>query len=83
MHGCTRGSAGLEELTDALERYRASGTIVMVPYLLGLRAQLAGTTGEASAITREAITLARTHGEMWCLRRLEAFLDTVEQEAVT
>jgi predicted ATPase len=76
VHGWALGEAGHAE---ALQKYQASGSVVLVPYLLGLLAQLGGPTDRDATIAREAIALARAHGETWYLPRLRAILDTAAE----
>jgi tetratricopeptide (TPR) repeat protein len=83
MHGWATRSAGRDELAGALTRYRAGGTVVMVPYLLGLLAELTETRDEAVAVAREACTVAESHGETWYLPRLRALLHTAGQTEVS
>jgi len=75
---------GLSWIEDGVEDWRATGSMLMVPYLLALKAEalhLAGRTPEALEAIREAEALAEEREERWwCaeLHRLRGvFLATI------
>ena len=59
---------GIPWIQDGIEDFRATGSILGVPYYLGLKAEalyLADRTSEALEATKEAETLAERSGERW------------------
>jgi len=59
---------GLSWISDGIDDWRATGSMLMVPYLLSLKAEalyLADRTAEALKATREAEALAEEREERW------------------
>jgi predicted ATPase len=59
---------GLEQLTQGLRAYRATGAVVFQPYFLALLAEAHGIMGQPEAglmALAEALTLVDTTGERW------------------
>jgi predicted ATPase len=59
---------GIEQITQGLTAWRATGTEIVQPYFLALLAEAYGTTGEPHAgltVLAEALTLVDTTGEQW------------------
>jgi predicted ATPase len=59
---------GIEQITQGLTAWRATGTEFIQPYFLALLAEAYGITGQPEAgltILTEALTLADTTGERW------------------
>ena len=63
-----QAQVGLEQMTQGLMTYRATGTELVRPYFLALLAEAHGTRGEPEAglaVLTEALTLVETTGERW------------------
>jgi predicted ATPase len=63
-----QAQVGLEQMTQGLMTYRATGTELVRPYFLALLAEAYGTRGEPEAglaVLTEALTLVETTGERW------------------
>jgi len=59
---------GIEQITQGLGAYRATGARTTQPYLLALLAEAYGTTGEPETgltVVTEALTHADKNGERW------------------
>jgi predicted ATPase len=59
---------GIEQITQSLMTYRATGSELLRPYFLALLAEAHGTIGEPEAgltVLTEALTLVDTTGERW------------------
>jgi predicted ATPase len=59
---------GIEQLTQGLRAYRATGAVVFQPYFLALLAEAHGIMGQPEAglmALAEALTLVDTTGECW------------------
>jgi predicted ATPase len=59
---------GIEQMTQGLRAYRATGAVALQPCFLALLAEAHGTIGEPEAglpVLTEALTLADTTGERW------------------
>jgi predicted ATPase len=59
---------GIEQITQGLRAYRATGAVASQPYFLALLAEAHGTMGqpaEGLMTLTEALTLAETTGERW------------------
>ena len=64
---------GIEQITQGLRAYRATGAVLFQPYYLALLAEAQGTLGEPETgltALAEALTLAETTGERWCEQEL-------------
>src|SRR5262249_46782192 len=74
LHGWALGhqgqaQEGIEQLSDGLRAFQATGAAIARPYYLALLAGAYGTTGEPHAgltVLAEALTLVDTTGERWC-----------------
>jgi predicted ATPase len=63
-----KGKEGIEQMTQGLRAYRATGAVAMQPCFLALLAEAQGTMGQpAEGLTTltEALTLVDTTGERW------------------
>jgi predicted ATPase len=59
---------GIEQMTQGLKAYRATGAEILRPYMLALLAEAHGTIGEPEAgltVLAEALTHVDTTGERW------------------
>jgi len=68
---CGDTAKGIPWIEQGIRDYRANGTILVVPFLLGLKAEalhLADRTSEALGATNEAQVLAERFEERWRLR---------------
>jgi predicted ATPase len=63
-----QGKAGIEQMTQGLRAYRATGAVALQPYFLALLAEAHGTLGQSEAgltVLTEALTRVDTTGERW------------------
>jgi predicted ATPase len=59
---------GIEQMTQGLRAYRATGAVALQPYFLALLAEAQGTMGQSEAglaVLTEALALVDTTGERW------------------
>jgi len=59
---------GIEQITQGLRAYRATGAVIFQPYILALLAEAQGIMGQPEAglmALAEALTLVDTTGERW------------------
>ena len=71
---------GLQQLTQGMAEWRATGAVVSLPFYQGLQAEclaLAGRAGDALAVVDQALAAVARHGERHCapdLQRLRGSL---------
>jgi predicted ATPase len=71
-----RAQEGIEQITQGLLTYRATGAELLRPYFLALLAEAHYVSGQPEAglmVLTEALTLAETTGERWCEPELYRF----------
>jgi len=73
---CTHGNPGFDalgRLQQAIEEFRNINHLARMPYYLSVVADALaqrGRLGDAEATIREALVIARAHGEGWCMPEL-------------